>query len=72
MGMERIQKQKFKATTKSAHSLPVVEHLLDQRFTVSGTGRPLLTYPPRCGIVLPYKVGISPRTVGCSVLILSV
>jgi len=38
MGMKCIQKRKFKATTNSAHSLPVVANLLDQRFTVSEPG----------------------------------
>jgi transposase InsO family protein len=38
MGLKCIQKRKFKATTNSAHSLPVVENLLDQQFTVSDPG----------------------------------
>ena len=38
MGLRCIQKRKFKATTNSAHSLPVVENLLDQQFTVSDPG----------------------------------
>ena len=49
MGMRCIQKRKFKATTNSAHSLPVVENLLDQRFTVSEPGTVYgtdITYSP--------------------------
>jgi putative transposase len=38
MGLRCIQKRKFKATTNSAHSLPVLENLLDQQFTVSDPG----------------------------------
>ena len=38
MGLKCIQKRKFKATTNSAHSLPVVENLLDQQFAVSDPG----------------------------------
>jgi len=38
MRLRCIQKRKFKATTNSAHSLPVVENLLDQQFTVSDPG----------------------------------
>jgi len=38
MRLRCIQKRKFKATTNSAHLLPVVENLLDQQFTVSDPG----------------------------------
>jgi len=38
MRMKCIQKRKFKVTTNSAHSLRVVENLLDQQFTVSDPG----------------------------------
>jgi len=38
MGLGCIQKRKFKATTNSTHSLPVVENLLDQQFTVTDPG----------------------------------
>ena len=38
MGLRCIQKRKFKATTNSTHSLPVVENLLDQQFAVSVPG----------------------------------
>jgi putative transposase len=38
MRMNCIQKRKFKATTNSAYSLPVVGNLLDQQFTVSDPG----------------------------------
>lgn len=38
MGLRCVQKRKFKATTSSAHSLPVVENLLDQEFTVTDPG----------------------------------
>jgi putative transposase len=35
MGLRCIQKRKFKATTNSAHSLPVVANLLNQEFDVT-------------------------------------
>jgi putative transposase len=38
MGLRCVQKRKFRATTNSAHSLPVVENLLDQEFTVTDPG----------------------------------
>jgi len=38
MGLQCIQKRKFKATTNSAHSLPVAANLLEQEFTVSQPG----------------------------------
>jgi putative transposase len=38
MSLWCIQKRKFKATTNSAHLLPVVENLLDQQFTVTDPG----------------------------------
>jgi len=38
MGLRCIQKRKFRATTNSAHALPVVENLPDQQFTVSDPG----------------------------------
>ena len=38
MGLRCIQKRKFKATTNSAHSLPVAENLLDQQFAVNEPG----------------------------------
>jgi putative transposase len=38
MGLKCIQKRKFKATTNSAHSLPVVGNLLDQQFAVNDPG----------------------------------
>lgn len=38
MGLKCIQKRKFKATTNSTHSLPVVENLLNQEFAVSDPG----------------------------------
>jgi len=43
MGLRCIQKRKFKATTNSAHSLPVVENLLDQQFTVTDPGTVYVT-----------------------------
>ena len=36
--MQCIQKRKFKATTNSAHSLPIVPNLLDQDFRASRPG----------------------------------
>lgn len=38
MGLRCIQKRKFKATTNSAHSLPVAENLLDQQFSITDPG----------------------------------
>jgi transposase InsO family protein len=38
MGLKCIQKKKFKATTNSAHDLPVAPNLLDQNFQVSEPG----------------------------------
>ena len=38
MGLKCIQKRKFKATTNSAHSLPVAENLLNQQFDVTEPG----------------------------------
>jgi len=38
MSLRCIQKRKFKATTNSAHSLPVVANLLNQKFDVSEPG----------------------------------
>ena len=38
MGLRCIQKRKFKATTNSAHSLPVAENLLDQQFSIADPG----------------------------------
>jgi len=38
MSLRCIQKRKFKATTNSAHSLPVVANLLNQEFAVSEPG----------------------------------
>ena len=38
MGLRCIQKRKFKATTNSTHSLPVVGNLLNQEFGVSEPG----------------------------------
>ena len=38
MGLQCIQKRKFKATTNSAHSLPVAANLMKQEFTVSEPG----------------------------------
>ena len=35
MGLKCIQKKKFKVTTDSAHQLPVVANLLEQKFSVS-------------------------------------
>ncbi len=36
LGLRCIQNKKFKATTNSAHDLPVAPNLLDQKFKVSG------------------------------------
>ena len=38
MGLRCVQKKKFKATTNSAHSLPVAPNLLNQNFTVLEPG----------------------------------
>ena len=38
MGLRCVQRRKFKATTNSAHSLPVAPNLLDQNFTVEDPG----------------------------------
>lgn len=38
MGLKCIQKKKFKATTNSAHDLPVAPNLLDQKFDVTEPG----------------------------------
>ena len=38
MGLRCIQQKKFKATTNSAHSLPVAPNLLNQNFTVADPG----------------------------------
>ena len=38
MGLRCVQRRKFKATTNSAHSLPVVPNLLNQNFTVVDPG----------------------------------
>ncbi len=38
MGLHCVQKRKFKATTNSAHSLPVAPNLLNQNFTVTAPG----------------------------------
>ncbi len=38
MGLKCIQKKKFKATTNSAHDLPVAPNLLDQNFDVTEPG----------------------------------
>ena len=39
LGLRCVQKKKFKATTNSAHDLPVVPNLLDQKFSVDGPGK---------------------------------
>ena len=39
LGLRCIQNRKFKATTNSAHDLPVAPNLLDQRFTVEEPGK---------------------------------
>jgi len=49
MGLKCIQNKKFKATTNSAHDLPVAPNLLDQKFDIEGPGRVLgtdITYIP--------------------------
>lgn len=38
MGLRCVQQKKFKATTNSAHSLPVAPNLLNQNFTVADPG----------------------------------
>lgn len=38
MGLKCIQKKKFKATTNSAHDLPVAPNLLDQNFDITEPG----------------------------------
>jgi putative transposase len=38
MGLKCVQKKKFKATTNSAHDLPVAPNLLDQRFDITEPG----------------------------------
>ncbi len=38
MGLRCVQQKKFKATTNSAHSLPVAPNLLEQNFTVADPG----------------------------------
>ena len=39
LGIRCKQKRKFKATTDSKHSLPVVENILDQQFTVTAPNK---------------------------------
>ena len=39
LGLRCIQNRKFKATTNSAHDLPVAPNLLDQNFNVDGPGK---------------------------------
>lgn len=39
LGLRCIQNRKFKATTNSAHDLPVAPNLLDQRFAVDSPGK---------------------------------
>ena len=49
LGLKCIQNKKFKATTNSAHDLPVAPNLLDQNFEVSGPAQVLgtdITYIP--------------------------
>lgn len=49
LGLRCIQNKKFKATTNSAHDLPVAPNLLDQKFEVEGPGKVLgtdITYIP--------------------------
>jgi len=49
LGLKCIQNKKFKATTNSAHDLPVAPNLLDQKFEVSGPAQVLgtdITYIP--------------------------
>jgi len=49
LGLRCIQNKKFKATTNSAHDLPVAPNLLDQKFDVSGPAQVLgtdITYIP--------------------------
>jgi putative transposase len=49
LGLKCIQNKKFKATTNSAHDLPVAPNLLDQKFEVDGPGKVLgtdITYIP--------------------------
>jgi putative transposase len=49
MGLHCVQQRKFKATTNSAHSLPVMPNLLNQNFTVVDPGTVYgsdLTYIP--------------------------
>jgi len=43
LGLRCKQKRKFKATTNSNHSLPVVENLLEQKFTADAPNRVWLT-----------------------------
>jgi transposase InsO family protein len=49
LGLKCIQNKKFKATTNSAHDLPVAPNLLNQKFEVEGPGKVLgtdITYIP--------------------------
>lgn len=39
LGLRCIQNRKFKATTNSAHDLPVAPNLLDQKFRIDGPGK---------------------------------
>ena len=49
LGLRCVQNKKFKATTNSAHDLPVAPNLLEQKFEVEGPGKVLgtdITYIP--------------------------
>lgn len=49
LGLRCIQKKKFKATTNSAHDLPVAPNLLEQKFDIDAPGKVLgtdITYIP--------------------------
>jgi putative transposase len=49
LGLRCIQNKKFKATTNSAHDLPVAKNLLEQKFEVDAPGKVLgtdITYIP--------------------------
>ena len=39
LGLRCVQNKKFKATTNSAHDLPVAPNLLEQKFEVEGPGK---------------------------------
>jgi len=64
MGLHYIQNRKFKATTNSAHDLPVAQNLFDQKFEVDGPGKVYGNGNHRVFHRLSHDQGTCPRCLG--------